>query len=51
MTERSSFCGPHGLLQEKVLVGTVRTVVWACVFHMCESLKFEGRSMVAMVPR
>ena len=47
MIERSSFCGP---LQEKVLVGTVLIVVWACVFHMCESLKFEGRSMVAMAP-
>ena len=23
-------------------------IVWACVLHMCESLKFEGRSTVAM---
>ena len=29
----------------------MHVVVWTSVFHMCESLKFEGGSMVAMAPR
>ena len=29
----------------------VLVVVWGCVLYVCESLKFEGGTMMVMVPR
>ena len=39
------------LMHSLTLVVYVLVVVQGCVFYMCVSLKFEGRSMVVMVPR
>ena len=38
------------LMHSLTLVVYVLVVVQGCVFYMCESLKFEGKSMVVMVP-
>ena len=37
------------LMHSLTLVVCVLVVVQGCVFYMCESLKFEGKSMVVMV--
>ena len=38
-------------VQSLTLVVYVLVVVGACVLYMCEPLKFEGGTMMVMVPR
>ena len=38
-------------VQSSTLVVYVLVVVGACVLYVCESLKFEGGTMMVMVPR